>query len=386
MRSTNADPSRLRSALLGGIGLVIVIGIWELLGQGEVFGRGWPPASDVLRTLIDDWGRVLGPALRNTTWSAVRGFAIGLTLGFSLASIGLLVSPLRRGIGRLATLLNSIPWIALGPLLVMVVSTSATPVIFAAMAVFFSSFVAISSGFNLVGRAHHDVFTVLGAPKLRRFRRLEFPVVIPSLVYAAKLGAPAAMFGVVFGEWFGVPVKAPGLGVIIVTSLQQFVTTRLWAAAALTAIVAVLAYGVLGLVERAAAARDFAVSEDIRNETAVLRLTDVAPLSMGRRIGDILLTIWPFLVIIALWQFAVSVWQVNSIVIPSPGSVVADIATNSGTYLGITLSTFQLAALGLLVGTLIGVTAALASWLSPVLRGLITSPMKIGRASCRERV
>ena len=167
------EPSRTRSALLGGLGLPIVVGVWELLGQGEVFGRGWPPASDVFRTTIDDWSQVLGPALRNTMWAAARGFVIGLMAGFTLASIRLLVTPLRRGIGRLATLLNSIPWIALGPLIVMLVSTSATPVVFAAMAVFFSSFVAISSGFDLVGKAHHDVMTVAGASKLSRFRRLD---------------------------------------------------------------------------------------------------------------------------------------------------------------------------------------------------------------------
>jgi NitT/TauT family transport system permease protein len=376
MSTKTTDPSRTRSVVLGGIGLAVAIGIWELLGQFEVLGRGWPPASAVLDTFFDDWD-ILGAALRITMWSAVRGFLLGLAAGFTLASIGLLITPLRRGIGRMATLLNSIPWIALGPLIVMVVSTTATPVIFAAMAVFFSSFVAISSGFGLVGGAHHDVFTVIGASKLRRFRRLEVPVVIPSIVYAAKLGAPAAMFGVVFGEWFGVPVTAPGLGVIIVSSLQQFITTRLWAAAGLTALMAVLMYGFFGLIERAVAARDFSVREGIRDELAARGLTssDGAPLSVGRRIGEIMLTIWPFIAIIAFWQFAVSVWHVNSLVAPSPNSVISDIATNPGTYLEASLSTFQLAGLGLLIGTLIGTTAALLSWLYPVVRGLLTSPM-----------
>lgn len=370
------ETSRTRSVVLGGMGIVIVVGIWELLGQFEVFGKGWPPASDVFRTFVDDWF-ILGPALRITLWSAVRGFVIGLTMGFTLASIGLLVTPLRRGIGRLATLLNSIPWIALGPLIVMVISSSATPVIFAAMAVFFSSFVAISAGFNLISQAHHDVFTVIGSDKLRRFRRLEVPVVVPSLVYAAKLGAPAAMFGVVFGEWFGVPVGHAGLGVIIITSLQQFFTTRLWAAAGLTALAAVAAYAILGLVERFVASRDFAVREGIREVAGAKRPGpgDRESISGRRRIGDFLLTIWPFVAILGFWQYAISAWEVNQVVAPSPASVASDIATNAGTYLEIIFSTLQMAGLGLLVGTLIGVAAALLAWLSPILRGLITSPM-----------
>jgi len=365
-----------RSAALGIVGVGVLLAAWELVGQAEAFGRGWPPFTDVLKSLSDD-REILQRAAAGTIRDAVRGFAAGMALGISLAVIGLVIIPLRRGIGRLATVVNSIPWIALGPLIVMVVSSSATPVVFASLAVFFSSFIAVSSGFNLVSASHQDVFTVLGASRTSRFWRLEIPAVLPSIVYAAKLGAPAAMFGVVFGEWFG--TTEPGLGLVMVVALQQFFTARLWAAAGLTAFIAIVAFGLFALVEELVRRRDFSVRQDVRELAGSGRSTEGEgePDSWRRRLVDIALTVWPFVLVIGFWQFAVTIWDVSPIVAPTPESVVSDIAGDPGTYLSYTFNTLQMAAVGLAVGSLIGLVAALASWLSPVLRGMLTTPMII---------
>ena len=368
--------SRWRPAVLGTVGVGILVVGWELVGQAEAFGRGWPPFSDVFGSLIDDW-EILRRAGAATIWDAARGFVLGMAAGVSLAMIGLLITPLQRGIGRLATLVNSIPWIALGPLIVMVVSSSATPLVFAGLAVFFSSFVAVSSGFNLVSRSHHDVFTVMGASRRNRFRRLELPAVSPSIVYAAKLGAPAAMFGVVFGEWFG--TTDPGLGLVMVVALQQFFTARLWAAAGLTALIAIVAFSLLALIEELVRRREFSVRDDVRESipTRRVRAENGQPTSWRRRTVDFALTVWPFVVVLGFWQLAVTIWDVSSIVAPTPESVVSDIAGNPGTYIDYTFKTLQSAALGLFIGTLIGLVAALASWLSPMLKGMLTAPMII---------
>lgn len=354
----------------------ILLAGWEFIGQAEVFGRGWPPFSDVLGSLVTD-REILLRASYATIWDAARGFTLGLAAGVLLAIVGLLVTPLRRGIGRLATLVNSIPWIALGPLIVMVVSSSATPLVFASLAVFFSSFVAVSSGFNLVSQSHHDVFTVLGASRRKRFGRLELPSVSPSIVYAAKLGAPAAMFGVVFGEWFG--TTEPGLGLVMVVALQQFFTARLWAAAGLTALIAIIAFSCFALIEELVRRRDFSVRGEIREAVASENVgAGRSRSASGRqRAIDIALTIWPFIVVVGFWQLAVTIWDVSPIVAPTPGSVVSDITADPGTYLDYTFNTLQMAALGLFIGSAIGLLAALASWLSPMLRGMLTTPMII---------
>ena len=236
-------------ALLGALGVLLMMGAWELVGRLELLGRNWQPLSTVVRAFTENLA-VFGRATRATTIDAGKGFVAGILLGLALAVLGLLAPALNRGIGRMATLINSIPWIALGPVLVMIVSQETVPFTFALLAVFFASFIAITSGFYLSRQAHHDLLTSLGSSRWTRFRRLQLPVAVPSLIYAAKLGAPAAMFGVVFGEWFG--SSRPGLGALIVTSMRSLRADRLWAAAALTSLIAITVFAAFAALERAA--------------------------------------------------------------------------------------------------------------------------------------
>lgn len=244
--------NRTGTVLLGILGIIIMLIGWEAAGRAGALGRGWPPFSAVVDSFVVN-REIFGRAIPATLSAAAKGFFVGILLGLVMAMVGLLAPPLKRGIGKTATLVNSIPWIALGPLMVMVVSQESVPFTFSLLAVFFASFIAISSGFHLAGTTHHDALTVMGSSKWARFRRLQLPVAVPSLIYAAKLGAPAAMFGVIFGEWFG--SSRPGLGALIVTSLQTLQTERLWAAATITSLIAMVAFGLLALLERAAVSR-----------------------------------------------------------------------------------------------------------------------------------
>jgi ABC-type nitrate/sulfonate/bicarbonate transport system permease component len=242
---TDLTDSRIRRILLGLVGIVFLVAAWEALGRAGALGVSWPPFSEVIWQGFEDraimWGSVVA-----TVTAAAKGFLIGTTVALLLALAGLLLPRLRPGIGRLATIVNSVPWLALGPFLVMVVAPDLTAVVIAAMAVFFASFISISSGLQSASEAHNDVFTVFGASKFARLRRLELPSAIPALIDGAKLGAPAALLGAIFGEWFG---ASAGLGLLIISSMQLFLPERLWAAAGLAALIAMIAYGVLGALE-----------------------------------------------------------------------------------------------------------------------------------------
>jgi len=234
-----------RDVLLGVLGIAILAVGWEILGRRGTLGVSWPPLSAVIRQGFSDH-EIMWRAFVATVTAAVKGFFIGTTIAFLLALAGLLLPPLRPGIGRLATIVNSIPWLALGPFLVMVVADSLTPVVIAGMAVFFASFISISSGLQSASPAHNDVFTVFGASKWARLRLLELPSALPAIIDGAKLGAPAALLGAIFGEWFG---ARAGLGLLIITSMQLLRPERLWAAAGLAALLAMVAYGILTVVE-----------------------------------------------------------------------------------------------------------------------------------------
>jgi NitT/TauT family transport system permease protein len=73
------------------------------------------------------------------------------------------------------------------------------------------------------------------------------------LIDGLALAAPAAVLGAVVGEWFGAP---RGLGVLLVSSMQNFQTDLMWAAALSAAVISLTAYAALAGL-RVAAARRF---------------------------------------------------------------------------------------------------------------------------------
>ena len=87
---------------------------------------------------------------------------------------------------------------------------------------------------------------------MRRFVSLQLPASLPGLADGLRLAAPAALLGAVIGEWFGAP---RGLGVLIVSAMQNYQITLLWSAALLTALSSTIAFGILTVGARQAAAR-----------------------------------------------------------------------------------------------------------------------------------
>src|SRR5690606_1434878 len=133
---------------------------------------------------------------------------------------------------QLATILHAMPVIALAPLFIVTLGRERTPVAIAALAAGFAMFVAATAAVESAKPAHHDVFTALGTGRVRRFVSLQLPAALPGLADGLRLAAPAAILGAVLGEWFGAP---RGLGVLIVSAMQNFQIELLWAAALLAA-------------------------------------------------------------------------------------------------------------------------------------------------------
>ena len=80
---------------------------------------------------------------------------------------------------------------------------------------------------------------------------------------------------------------------------------------------------------------------------------------------------WGILLLLAAWQAWVTATGFNSIVMPSPRMVFDDLAGNPMAYLAPALATLLVAFVGAACGFAVGVAMALASWMSPVLGGLL---------------
>lgn len=243
---TRQDMGRSALGFLG-IGLFLVA--WQVIGHFGLAGLTWPPLTQVMAFLMESqrwalFGRAISATLQATAW----GYLVGFIFGVGCALIGQLWRPAAPGLERLATVVNAVPSVALGPVCIIFLSREAAPAAIAAIHAGFILYMAAVAGLASASQAHGDLFTALGSSRLRRLWHLEVPVALPALSSGLKLAVPAALIGAVIGEWFG---TQRGLGVLIVNAMQNFQIPLLWSAMLLIAGSSLVLYVLLGLLERA---------------------------------------------------------------------------------------------------------------------------------------
>ncbi|GAA1382274.1 ABC transporter permease subunit [Pseudonocardia kongjuensis] len=238
---TTVAPRRdRRGVLLAATGIALLVLAADLVGRTGLAGPAWPTATDLLAFL---GGPTAGPlllrAIGATGTAALLGFLLGGLAALAVAVLGVVLPALHPGLDRLAAVLHAVPLIALGPLLVTTVGREGTSTVVAAIAAGFAVFVAATSGLATPGEAQQDVFRVLGASRWTTLLRLRFPAGLPTIVDGLTLAAPAAVLGAVIGEWFG---ARRGIGVLLVSAMQNVQIPLLWTAALSAAGLSLLAY------------------------------------------------------------------------------------------------------------------------------------------------
>lgn len=250
---TGAKAERLQRLALGTTGIGLFLAGWEVIGQNQLLGLSWPALSEVLALLGTSARQPLfRRALAATLASLGIGYCLGAVAGLGLAGIGHLLAPLRPGLDRLAAVIHAIPSIALAPLFILLLGRQDTPAALSALTTFFILYVAAGSGLAMAAPRLHDLFAVLGGRRWTRFARLELPAALPTIASGLRLAAPAALIGVIIGEWFGAP---RGLGVLVINAMQNFQIPLLWSAVLLAVITSLVLFGLLGLLQHAVTRR-----------------------------------------------------------------------------------------------------------------------------------
>jgi len=244
---------RNRQTLPIAIGAIVLVALWEIIGRTQFFGTTFPPLSKVYEVLASGQRqRLFLTAIGATASSAGLGLLIGGGIAILFAATRQAVLVTRPGLDRLAAAIHAIPQIGIAPVMIIILGRENAPIAVACIATFFPAYAAATRAFSAAASAHQDLFTALGSSRMDRLTRLELPAALPGLFDALRLAAPGAVLGAVLGEWFGAP---RGVGLIILSSSQNFDIPMLWAAAVLATLMAMIGFGFFTIVQKAAARR-----------------------------------------------------------------------------------------------------------------------------------
>lgn len=243
--------ARRRKLMAGAVPLACAAGL-ILLWQLGVKGFGVPtyiaPApSDVAATLIDKF-----PLLMQNFWptllESVAGFAVGNIAAILIAVAFVHSWHVERAFFPIAVFVNTIPILAIAPILVLIFGPGLTAkVVIAALICFFPTLVNMVRGLKSVSPQALELARILSASKAEVFWKMRLPSSLPFLFSALKISATTSVIGAIVGEWVGADL---GLGALIIDATFNFNSPLLYATVFMSSGLSVLMFALVSLAER----------------------------------------------------------------------------------------------------------------------------------------
>ncbi|WP_127794592.1 ABC transporter permease [Agromyces sp. LHK192] len=248
--------------LAGLIGGAVLVGAWWLL-SATVFepppGTTFTPVPSpwvVVQTIVQDGLAPYWQQFQVTITEALIGYAWGNAVALLLASVVLLLPQLETVVTQVAVVSYCLPMVAVGGIAIVVLGgakragdPSATAIFLAALAVFFTTVVGALLGFKAADKASLDVVRVYGGSRLTQLRKVRLIAATPAILNALQIAVPSAFLGAILGEYMGAVDR--GVGITLIKLQGDLDSARVWAVFLLSAIVALIGYGLLGLISRA---------------------------------------------------------------------------------------------------------------------------------------
>ena len=230
--------------------LVLFLGIWEifaLTGIIDPFISSSP--SKIISTVKTLW--VENNLLHHigiTLYETLLGFLIAVGLGYVIALSLWWSERLRKILEPYIVVLNSLPKIALGPIIIVWCGSGSKAIIF--MAVLIGIIVAIITmlnGFLATDKNKILLLKSMGANKLQILTKLVIPGSLPTFISMLKISVGMAWVGSIMGEYL---VSRAGLGYLIVYGGQVFKLDLVMASTVVLCLLATLMYAAVAMLER----------------------------------------------------------------------------------------------------------------------------------------
>lgn len=224
---------------------VMILGIfiiaWELLANfGVIDSFITSKPTKIVKTFVDMLSEGLMYHIGITCLETLIGFFLGTLIGTFIATI-LWWSPFwSKVLAPYLVILNSLPKVALGPIIIVWVGAGMPAIITMALAIsLVVTILEMLNGFNSTDENQIKMAKTFGASKFQIFSKIVFPSNIPNLINAFKVNIGLCMVGVITGEFL---VSKGGLGYLIVYGGQVFKLDLVMTGVIILAIVAYIMY------------------------------------------------------------------------------------------------------------------------------------------------
>lgn len=231
------------------IGLSFII-LWELLSRFKIINSFvFSSPSKIIYTLVDLYrNNNLFNNIFVTLYELFISFGIGSILGFVIAIIFYRVPILKKVFDPYLTLLNSLPKVALGPLLIIWIGANTKSIIVMALLInLIVSIIGFYNGFTNTDKYKLKLLKSFGASEKQIVFRLVVPSSLENIFSTIKLNISMSLIGVIMGEFLS---SKAGVGYLILYGTQVFNLNLVMSGIILLLVLSYLLYLIICLVEK----------------------------------------------------------------------------------------------------------------------------------------
>lgn len=223
--------------------ILLLLLIWQAVSMtGLIPGYMLPSPVQVVQAFIQDFPLLMGHA-RVTLLEAALGLFCGVSLGFLSAAFMDAFEPLRRGLFPILILTQTVPPVAIAPLLILWFSYGIAPkVVLVVLVSFFPIAIGLLEGFQAVDEDMLRLMRSMKANRWQIFWHVKLPSALGEFYSGLKIAVAYSVVGAVIAEWLG---GFSGLGVYMTRVKKSYDYDKMFAVIFLVSAISLLLMAVV---------------------------------------------------------------------------------------------------------------------------------------------
>lgn len=224
------------------------LAIWQIaVPLFEVSEFILPTPFDILKRTVTDYRLLLSHCWITAT-EVVAGFVCAAVVGILTALAVFYSRIVERAVYPLLVAMQTIPKVALAPLVVLYLGYDWGPKVFLSFLIsFFPIVVATAVGLKNLDRGYVNLVRSMGASEAQIFLKVRLPAALPSMFGSFKVALSLAVIGAILGEYVA---AERGLGYLQLQANANFDVTLNFAAVLVIALLGVCLYSIIILAEK----------------------------------------------------------------------------------------------------------------------------------------
>lgn len=231
------------------IAVAVILFIWYICCDREVVPAYMLPSPfDVIKAFADNFSVMMKQAAV-TLQEACYGLGIGIALAFIISTLMDRFSFLYKALYPILVITQTIPTIAIAPLLVLWMGFGMAPKItLVVITTFFPIAIGLLNGFESVDPDAINLMRAMGAKRYQIFRYVKLPNATASFFSGLRISASYAVVGAVVSEWLG---GFEGLGVYMTRVKKAYAFDKMFAVIVFISVISLVLMGLVSLLEKA---------------------------------------------------------------------------------------------------------------------------------------